>query len=139
MSVPPLLLDTCTFLWLVMDEPLNPDAVSLLAAVSHEGVATFISPISAWEIGMLTAKRRLNLSVAVQRLFIGALEQKAIRLATLTPELLIESWFLPGKPPRDPADRIIASTARNLGCRLLTRDRELLDYGEQGYISVVEC
>ena len=49
------------------------------------------------------------------------------------------SSFLPGKPPRDPSDRIIAATARDLGCTLLTRDRELLNYAEQGHIRVVEC
>jgi PIN domain nuclease of toxin-antitoxin system len=52
---------------------------------------------------------------------------------------LIASSFLPGKPPRDPADRIIAATARDLGATLVTRDRALLDYGSQGHIAVLEC
>jgi PIN domain nuclease of toxin-antitoxin system len=135
----PLLLDTCTFLWLVMNEPISSRATGLLAAASAASVLTFISPISAWEIGMLTAKGRIQLTLAPQRLFSGALQQRGIQLANLTPEILIESCFLPGLPPRDPADRIIAATARNLGCRLITRDRELLDYGEQGHISAVAC
>ena len=46
---------------------------------------------------------------------------------------------LPGDPPRDPADRIIVATARDLGATLITRDRALLDYGEQGHVNVVEC
>ncbi|MEA2794644.1 MAG: hypothetical protein QOI87_2024, partial [Bradyrhizobium sp.] len=44
-----------------------------------------------------------------------------------------------GKPPRDPADRIIAATARDLGATLITRDRALLGYGTQGHLSVAEC
>jgi PIN domain nuclease of toxin-antitoxin system len=52
---------------------------------------------------------------------------------------LIASSFLPGRPPRDPADRIIAATARDYGCTLMTRDRALLDYGEQGHIRVLAC
>jgi PIN domain nuclease of toxin-antitoxin system len=52
---------------------------------------------------------------------------------------LIASSFLPGKPPRDPADRIIAATARDLGATLITRDRALLGYGTQGHLSVAEC
>jgi len=57
----------------------------------------------------------------------------------MPPELLIASSFLPGKPPRDPFDRIIAATARDLGATLITRDRALLDYGKQGHLSVVAC
>ena len=57
----------------------------------------------------------------------------------MPPDLLIASSFLPGKPPRDPSDCIIAATARELGATLITRDRALLDYGEQGHVSVVEC
>jgi PIN domain nuclease of toxin-antitoxin system len=122
-----------------MNKRVAPDAANLLAAESSAGTPTFISPISAWELGLLVAKGRLQLLVTPQRLFSGALEQKGIRLANLTPDILIESRFLPGAPPRDPADRIIAATARGLGCRLVTRDRALLDYGEQGHISVVPC
>jgi PIN domain nuclease of toxin-antitoxin system len=36
-----------------------------------------------------------------------------VRLAELTPEILIKSTELPGKPPADPADRIITPTARH--------------------------
>ena len=50
--------------------------------------------------------------------------------------LLIASSYLPGKPPKDPTDRILAATARELGA---TRDRALLGYGEQGHVAVLEC
>ena len=67
--------------------------------------------------------------------------------ATTTPEwaaAFLPVWapfgvFLPGTPPRDPADRIILATARDLGCTLITRDRALLDYGAQGHARVVGC
>ena len=38
-----------------------------------------------------------------------------IALADLTPAILIASSFLPGDPPRDPIDRILAATARETG------------------------
>jgi PIN domain nuclease of toxin-antitoxin system len=57
----------------------------------------------------------------------------------MSPDVLIASSFLPGKPPRDPADRIIAATARDLGATLITRDRALLGYGNQGHLSVAGC
>jgi PIN domain nuclease of toxin-antitoxin system len=54
-------------------------------------------------------------------------------------ETLITTSFLPGKPPRDPADRIILATARDLGATLVTRDRALLAYGEAGNVSTIAC
>ena len=37
------------------------------------------------------------------------------------------------------ADRIMAATARELGYMLVTRDRPLLHYSEQGYIRALAC
>jgi PIN domain nuclease of toxin-antitoxin system len=62
-----------------------------------------------------------------------------VRLAERSADVLIASSFLPGKPPQDPTDRIIAATARELGATLITRDRALLDYGAQGHVAVLEC
>ena len=66
-------------------------------------------------------------------------EVPGVRLADMSPDVLIASSYLPGKPPKGPIDRIIAATARELGATLVTRDRALLGYGEQGHIAVVEC
>jgi PIN domain nuclease of toxin-antitoxin system len=75
----------------------------------------------------------------VQRWFARLFEAPGVRLAGMSPDLLVESSFLPGKSPRDPADRIIAATARDLGATLVTRDRVLLGYGEQGHVNVMTC
>jgi hypothetical protein len=69
----------------------------------------------------------------------GLFDVPGVRLADLSPDLLTASSFLPGTPPRDPADRILAATARDLGATLITRDRALLAYGADGYIGVVAC
>jgi PIN domain nuclease of toxin-antitoxin system len=71
----------------------------------------------------------------VQRL----LSIPGVKLADLSPDILIASSFLPGEPPRDPADRIILATARDLGATLITRDRLLLKYGEDGQVSTIAC
>jgi PIN domain nuclease of toxin-antitoxin system len=62
-----------------------------------------------------------------------------ITLCELTPDVLLGSWFLPGKLNRDPADRIIAATAREYGFTVITRDRALLDYAAQGHLAAIEC
>lgn len=139
MTVQPLLLDTCTLIWIVKGETIAPAATDALGAANDAGAATYISPITAWEIGLLVAHGKLNLLMTPQRWFQSVIETPNVRLASMLPDLLIASSFLPGTPPRDPADRIIAATARDYGCTLLTRDRALLDYAEQGHIRVIDC
>jgi PIN domain nuclease of toxin-antitoxin system len=52
----------------------------------------------------------------------------------LTPEIAIESSHLPGDMHGDPADRILAATARILGATLLTKDQRLIEYSRQHYL-----
>ena len=135
----PILLDTCAAIWVVEDAPLARPAIELLAAAADAEISICVSPISAWEIGLLVARGRLKLLITPQRWFQRLLEAPGVRLADMSPEVLIAASFLPGEPPRDPADRIIVATARDHGATLVTRDRALLAYGEQGHIRVVEC
>jgi len=135
----PLLLDTCAAVWLAEDHRMAQTALDALDAANAAEVATYISPISAWELGMLVARDRLKLLITPQRWFARLFETPHVRLADMSPDLLIASSFLPGAPPRDPTDRIIAATARDYGATLITRDRALLLYGEQGHISVLAC
>jgi len=137
--VPPLLLDTCAVIWLSESEKLARPAIDLLKAADEVGQLTYISSISAWEVGQLASRGRVQLLITPQRWFARLFEAKGVQLAEMSPEILIASSFLPGKPPRDPADRIIAATARELGATLITRDRALLGYGNQGHLSVVGC
>jgi PIN domain nuclease of toxin-antitoxin system len=137
--VQPILLDTCAAIWIAEDAPVAKNALDLLAAAAEAEVSIYISPISAWEIGLLAARARLKMLITPQRWFLRLLEAPGVRLADMSPELLIASSFLPGEPPRDPADRIIAATARDYGATLMTRDRALLDYGAQGHVRVETC
>lgn len=57
----------------------------------------------------------------------------------LSPEVLIESSFLPGQLHNDPADRILIATARALDLTLVTRDRAILDYAMLGHVRALSC
>jgi PIN domain nuclease of toxin-antitoxin system len=135
----PLLWDTCTAIWIYEKARLSQAALEAMGAAYREGVPSYISPVTAWEVGMLTAHGRLQLLIRPERWFSNLFEVPGVRLAEMSPDLLIASSYLPGKPPRDPTDRIIAATARELGATLITRDRALLDYGAQGHVAVLEC
>jgi PIN domain nuclease of toxin-antitoxin system len=134
-----LLLDTCAAIWLAEDEPMSESAVNVINRAAKAGEALYISPMTAWEIGLLVARGRIAISVTPQVWFSRLLAVPGIGLAELAPDILIASSFLPGSPPRDPADRIIAATAREHGLRLVTRDKVLLDYGKDGHLDVLAC
>lgn len=135
----PLLWDTCAAIWIYEKAKLAPAAIEAMATAHRQGVPSYISPITAWEIGMLAAKGRLQLLIRPERWCANLFDVPNVRLAEISPDLLIASSYLPGKPPNDPTDRIIAATARELGATLITRDRALLAYGAQGHVAVVEC
>jgi PIN domain nuclease of toxin-antitoxin system len=102
-------------------------------------VATYISPITAWKVGQLVWRNRLSPGTTPQRWFARILAIRNVLLTELSPDILIAASFLPGTPPKDPADRILLATARDLAATLVTRDREILAYGERGNVSVLAC
>jgi len=114
-------------------------AIDVMRSAKDRGATTYISPISAWEIGMLASRGRLQMLIRPERWFANLFDAPGVELAPLSADLLIASSYLPGEPPKDPTDRIIAATARELGAMLVTRDKALLAYGERGHVAVLEC
>lgn len=135
----PLLLDTCAVIWVSEDQPVSSQAMNALDEAHLDGEPVYVSPITAWEVGLLVSRGRLALLLKPQLWFQRLLDVSNVRLADMSPDLLIASSFLPGTSPRDPADRIIAATAREYGYTLVTRDRPLLDYADQGHIRALAC
>lgn len=138
-DVRPLLLDTCATLWLMNGDPMSRPSRSAIRHAISTGAGIYVSPISAWEIGILVAKGRLRIALSPEAWFDALMELPGMRLAPLTPAVLIASTSLPGPAPRDPADRIIAAAARAFGYALVTRDGELVPYGAGGYVEVIPC
>jgi PIN domain nuclease of toxin-antitoxin system len=134
-----LLLDTCAALWLAGKAPMSPESLDALRKARSDGDPIAVSPITAWEIGLLNSRGRLPMLTEPAIWFRTLAAQPWLTLAPLTPDVLIQSSFLPGQPPRDPSDRIIAATARASGYRVMTRDRLLLDYAQAGHLECVAC
>ncbi|WP_244447887.1 PIN domain-containing protein [Neorhizobium vignae] len=57
----------------------------------------------------------------------------------LEPAIAVESVRLPGGFHNDPADRIIAATARHLGVPLLTADEAIRAYSTLGYLNAIDA
>ena len=133
------LLDTCAVIWIANGDPLKePAAGGLEEALAHGG-RLFVSPMTAWEIAMLAGKGKIALSLDPEVWFERFQALPGMALATMPPAVLIQSCALPGEPPADPADRILAATARAFGYTLVTRDRHLLAYGGHGHVRVMAC
>ena len=135
----PLLLDTCAAIWVSDDQPLADEALTAIERSHGRGEFVYVSPITAWEIGLLASRGKLTSPMSPQRWFERLLEAPGVQLADMSPDVLIASSFLPGVPPRDPADRILAATARERGYRLMTRDTVLLTYARQGHLQALAC
>ncbi|MDP1913686.1 type II toxin-antitoxin system VapC family toxin [Brevundimonas sp.] len=134
----PILLDTCAAIWLQAGAAFRPEGEAALQEAQKIGTQVLVSPITAWEIGLLVSKGRLVLSLPPLTWFEQVLEL-GVDLAPLTPDILIASSQLPGPPLRDPADRIVAATARAMRYRLITRDRPLLDFAASGQVAAIAC
>jgi PIN domain nuclease of toxin-antitoxin system len=135
----PLLLDTCAAIWISEEQPLASEALTAIERSHRSGEFIYVSPITAWEIGWLLSGGKLTSPMSPQRWFERLLEAPGVRLANMPPDVLMASSFLPGAPPRDPADRILAATAREYRYRLMTRDAPLLRYARQGHLQALAC
>jgi PIN domain nuclease of toxin-antitoxin system len=134
-----VLLDTCAAIWLFEQAPLSQVS---LAAVRSAAISTgvFVSPVSAWEVGLLaTGRRRAVFEPSAQAWFDDLLALPGVRLIPLTHRAAIAASSLPGHFHRDPADRLLVATAREFRVPLVTRDRRILDYAGQGHVDAIPC
>jgi PIN domain nuclease of toxin-antitoxin system len=120
-------------------DPLSAASRDAIALAQAASAGVFVSPITAWEIATLAAKNRIQLSMSPEAWVDALLALTGVRLAPMPPAVLVASASLPGSPPRDPADRIIAATARMFGYTVITRDGELTVYARAGHIEVISC
>jgi PIN domain nuclease of toxin-antitoxin system len=129
-----LLLDTCAVLWVANGDAMAGDArAAMMRSTRH------VSPISVWEIANLVRKQRVVLTMPVVAWFNRAVERINAALPSLSVEILAESCALPGAPPADPADRIVIATARAHDLTIVTRDRAILRYAQDGFVKALPC
>lgn len=118
-----LLLDTHIWLWSVLaPERLSPRVRRALRDQRNE---LWLSPISVWELTVLSAKGRVVLKEEVATWVSRAISAGPLREAPLTHEISLETTNLQ-MPHHDPADYFLAATARVLGLTLVTADERLI-------------
>lgn len=84
-----------------------------------------IPAISCWEIALLAARGRLLDRVDIRAWLNDVFQFPRNQLLPLTPQVAVIATTLPPEIGRDPADRLIAATAIDLGVSLVTKDERI--------------
>jgi PIN domain nuclease of toxin-antitoxin system len=122
-----IVLDTHIWVFWVHGDPQLPADYQAYIQ-THEATGLGVSAISCWEVAKLVELGRLALPCPVSQWLQQALAYPGVQLLALSPEIAVESTQLPGVFHRDPADQIIAATARIANCPLVTMDQRIRAY-----------
>lgn len=123
-----ILLDTHALIWwadgsLELSRKARQRIDALLA-----GGGVHASAISCWEIGLLVAKGKLALSMPVKDWIARCEALPFLNFVPVDNAIALAATSLPGRPPKDPADRMIIATARAIGASIVTKDARIRAY-----------
>ena len=117
-----IVLDTHAWIW------LNDDG-KRLSAIAHEAIqrerVLGVSPISLWEVAMLSERGRVELNRPLEAWLERACVQPKIRILPITAAVAARTEHL--AMHGDPADRIIVATALVHQCALVSRDENITE------------
>jgi len=120
-----LLLDTCTFLWVIADAPeLSPTARQVFSDPEND---VYLSSVSAWEIALKNAIGRLPLPQPPEIFVPAQRERHGIDPLPLEEKASLHLIKLPDLH-KDPFDRMLVCQAIVHGMSILSSDERLRQY-----------
>jgi PIN domain nuclease of toxin-antitoxin system len=120
-----LLLDTCTFLWLVAGD--RAQSVDARTAFENAENDAFLSAVSAWEIAAKNLLGGLRLSEPPERFVPKYRTLHQIESLPLAEETVLQVRTLP-RVHRDSFDRMLICQAITEGMAILTPDEHIRQY-----------
>lgn len=120
-----ILLDTCTFLWLINDaQELSESAKKLFQNTNNP---VFLSSVYVWEIVVKNQLGKLPLPEDPEQFIYGSCEKHLIENIPLNNEAIFHLTNLPNYH-RDPFDRMLVCQAIEHDLTLLTSDKLITQY-----------
>ncbi len=120
-----LVLDTHVLIWMFGESAkLSRKAREAIQAARRSDVLA-IADVTLWELAWLAENKRIQISGTVESFTREISANLAVK--PITPEIAAVAARLPADYPRDPADRLIGSTAVVEGAYLVTADQRIRD------------
>ena len=116
-----LLLDTHIWIWALLD----PDRLGrrVRRSLGDRRNECWLSPVNVWELLVAVRRRRVDIpdvDALVQNVAADGFHEAPVTIEIVQLAERLEV------PTADPADRLLAATAKTLGLTLVTADRRLL-------------
>lgn len=124
-----IVLDTHVLIWWVSgSKSLSRTAWRAIRKAIAGDMGVVISSVSVWEIAMLVRKECLVLTMPVEKWLVQVSRIEGVRFMPVDNSVCLLAATLPGTFHKDPADRMIVATARQLSATLLTADQKIIQY-----------
>lgn len=123
-----ILLDTHVLLWWLDGGERLSKAARIEIRLAEKSGNIHVSAMSAWEVALLVKKNRVKVEMSMNDWLRGVEGLEFVTVVPVSATIAVESVNLPGEFHKDPADRMIVATARQLGAKLVTKDKKILEY-----------
>ena len=118
-----ILLDTHVLLWMASDPKRLSSKAREAIRNARQNTGVAVATITLWELAWLAQNGRIQILSSVES-FVRETVARVI-LRPMTPEIAAVAVRLPAGYPKDPADRLIGSTAIVEGMPLITADQQI--------------
>ena len=118
-----ILLDTHVLLWMASDPKRLSSKAREAIRNARQNTGVAVATITLWELAWLAQNGRIQILSSVES-FVRETVARVI-LRPMTPEIAAVAVRLPAGYPKDPADRVIGSTAIVEGMPLVTADQQI--------------
>jgi PIN domain nuclease of toxin-antitoxin system len=135
-----LLLDTHVALWLDSgDDRLRASTRTLVDGCWQNGGTILLSAVTVWEMALLVDTGRIDLDVPIAAWIERFLDRPGIEAVPLDHRAASRSYQLHHLEHRDPADRLLISTAIELASPLVTSDKRIVRFSKKPRSAVPVC
>ena len=119
-----ILLDTCALLWWTLDpKKINLKALNTL----NQQEILWVNSISIWEIGLKVKNQKLDIGMPIETFVAELKKLNMLEIVPINTQLWLANLALSWEH-RDPADRTIVATAKELNAHIATTDQTMIAY-----------